>query len=214
MKKLNIIYEDKYLLVVNKPCKLLTISNGKENVKTLYSDVYDYLHKKNQKIFVVHRLDRDTSGLVMFAKSENVKNIMQDNWAKVVRKYYAVVEGVVRSNGKVESYLKETKTFLTYSTHDKSGKFAQTFYKPICNNKKYSLLDISITTGRKNQIRVHMQDIKHSLIGDRKYGSSLNPINRLGLHAYYLEFKHPINNENIVLMTQIPKEFERVVKYS
>ena len=209
MKKLNIIYEDKYLLIVNKPAKLLTIATNKGNEINLYNEVYDYLHKKNQKVFIVNRLDKDTSGLVMFAKSEEIKNIMQNNWKDVTRKYYAIVEGQILKEGFIESYLKETKTLLTYSTKDKSGKYAKTIYKPIISNKKYSLIEINILTGRKNQIRVHMQDIKHPIVGDKKYGSIINPINRMCLHAYYLKFVHPKTKELIELTTDLPKEFNK-----
>ena len=211
MKKLNIVYEDKHLIVINKPSKVLTIGTNKDKNNNLYREVYDYLHKKNQKVFIVNRLDKDTSGLVVFAKSEKVKNIMQDNWDKVIRKYYAVVDGVISKEGKVESYLKETKTLLTYSSNDKSGKYAKTLYKPISHNKKYTLLEIQILTGRKNQIRVHMQDIKHPIIGDKKYGSKESPINRMALHAYYLEFIHPITKEIIIIEIKIPQEFRTII---
>ena len=210
MKKLDILYEDKYLLVVNKPAKLLTISNNKDKYNNLYSEVYDYLHKKNQKVFIVNRLDKDTSGLVVFAKSEEIKQKMQDNWNDVVRKYYALVEGKINKEGAVESYLKETKTLLTYSTNDKNGKYAKTIYKPIVNNNKYTLLDIEIKTGRKNQIRVHMQDINHPIVGDKKYGSKVNPINRMCLHAYYLRFIHPINKKEIIIETKMINEFNLI----
>ncbi len=208
MKKLDIAYEDKYLLIVNKPAKLLTIA-GKNNEVNLYSEVYDYLHKKNQKVFIVNRLDKDTSGLVVFAKNENVKRKMQDNWENVERKYFAVVNGILNRDGYVESYLRETKTLLTYSA--KSGKYAKTIYKVIKYNKKYSLLEIKLVTGRKNQIRVHMADIKHSIVGDKKYGLNNNPINRMGLHAYYLSFNHPVSNDLIEIKINMPKEFEKLV---
>ena len=210
MKKLNIIYEDKYLLVINKPCKVLTIASGKNKEHNLYRNVYDYLHKKNQKVFIVNRLDKDTSGLVVFAKSEKVKRVLQDNWDNVQRKYYAITEGIITKEGKVESYLKESKTLLTYSTSDKTGKYAKTIYKPICHNKKYTLLDITIITGRKNQIRVHMQDIGFPILGDKKYGSRFNPINRMCLHAYYLKLNHPIINKKLIIETKIPKEFNNL----
>ena len=211
MKKLNIIYEDKYLLIVNKPAKILTIATNKGNEINLYSDAYDYLHKKNQKVFIVNRLDKDTSGLVVFAKNESIKNEMQNNWDKVTRKYYAIVSGKIDHSGKVESYLKETKTLLTYSSNDKTGKYAKTLYNPINSNNKYTLLDINIITGRKNQIRVHMQDIAHPIVGDKKYGSNINPLNRMCLHAYYLSFTHPITKENIIIEDKMPKEFEKLI---
>jgi 23S rRNA pseudouridine1911/1915/1917 synthase len=212
MKKLNIIYEDKHLLVVNKPCKLLTINTNQKDKITLYNEVYDYLHKKNQKVFIVNRLDKDTSGLVVFAKSTKVKKLLQDSWNKVIRKYYGVVEGVIAKSDKVESYLIENKFLQTYSTKNSKGKFAQTLYTPISNNKKFTLLEIQIMTGRKNQIRVHMQDINHPIVGDKKYGSKkYNPINRMGLHAYYLEFIHPITKQKLILQTKIPSEFVKLL---
>lgn len=211
MKKLDIVYEDKYLIVVNKPAKLLTIKTNKGNEPNLYSEVYDYLHKKNQKVFIVNRLDKDTSGLVVFAKSEEIKNKMQDSWDNVIRKYYAIVEGIISKEGFVESFLKESKTLETYSTKDPKGKYAKTVYKPISFNKNNTLLEIILVTGRKNQIRVHMKDINHGIIGDKKYGSKSNPINRMCLHAYYLEFVHPINKSEIKLETKMPKEFEKLL---
>ena len=138
---------------------------------------------------------------------------MQDNWDKVVRKYYAICNGNIKKEGIVESYLKETKTLLTYSTNDKKqGKYAKTIYKPLINNNKYTLLDINIVTGRKNQIRVHMQDINHSIVGDKKYGSKINPINRLCLHAYYLNFVHPVSKEVMEVYSEMPKEFNKLIK--
>lgn len=212
-EKLDILFEDKSLIIVNKPSKKLTISTDKEKYNTLYNEVYTYLHKKNQKCFIIHRLDKDTSGLIMFAKNEKVKNKMQDNWENVIRKYYAIVEGKVKNNGKIESYLKETKTLYTYSTSDKkSGKYALTIYNPIKNNNAYTLLDILIKTGRKNQIRVHLKDINHPIIGDKKYNASRNPLGKLGLHAYYLEFIHPITKQPIIIKTDIPNEYQNIFK--
>lgn len=149
-EKLKIIYEDNSLLVVNKPSQLLTISNEKETEKTLFHQVYLYLKRKNKnnKVFIVHRLDYDTSGLVIFAKSEKVKRLLQDNWSHVIRKYMAIVVGKVESkNGVIRSYLKMTKTNLVYSTNDsKNGQLAITMYRKVLSNDKYTLLDIDIKT--------------------------------------------------------------------
>lgn len=216
-EKLDIIYEDKFIIVVNKPSGLLTISTDNEKEKTLYHKVYEYLKQKhkNNKIFIVHRLDKDTSGLVVFAKSEKVKMILQDNWDKVKRCYYAIVNGIVeKDEDTIVSYLKETKSLLVYSTNDFKGKLAITEYKKIVSNSKYSLLNINIKTGRKNQIRVHLNDIGHSIVGDKKYGIKHNPINRLCLHAYYLELIHPITNEILKLESKYPKEFAKIINYS
>ena len=207
MKKLKILYEDKDLIVVRKDNKVLTVSDGK-NFNTLYSEVYDYLHKKNQKVFVVHRLDKDTSGLVMFAKSERVKSIMQDNWDNVIRKYYAVVCGKLSGENEVKQYLSEDKTLRVYVSNN--GKLAVTSYKSLLVISAYSLMDVLIKTGRRNQIRVCFSSLGHPIIGDKKYGAKKNPIGRLGLHAYYLEFNHPISNKKVVIEDKIPNDFEKI----
>ena len=213
-EKLDILYEDKHMLIVNKPHNLLTIGTDKVRDYTLYRKVSDYVKKqhKSNKIFIVHRLDKDTSGIVIFAKDINVKNIMQNNWEKVKREYVALVEGKVLESGVVKSYLKETKTLYTYSTNDsKNGKLAITKYKVINSSKEYSLLNIEILTGRKNQIRVHMKDINHPIVGDKKYDSKKNPIRRMCLHAYYIKFIHPILNKEIEIYSDYPKIFEKLI---
>jgi len=212
-EKLNIIYEDRDLLVVNKPVRLLTIANNNKQEKTLFHQavLYEKQKNKNNKIFIVHRLDRDVSGLVILAKSEKVKRILQDNWHELVitRGYKAIVEGhVEQASSVIKSYIAETKTFLSYTTNNPNkGKLAITEYKKVRANKKYTLLDINLLTGRKNQIRVHMQDIGHPIAGDKKYGASGNPLNRLGLHAERLEFYHPISKQKLDLISKLPSEF-------
>lgn len=213
-KKINIVYEDKEILVVNKPAGLLTISTKNEREKTLYHQVYTYLKAKhkNNRVYIVHRLDKDTSGLIVFAKSEDVKNKLQDNWDKIVsrRGYVAVVTGITKDKGTIRSYLKETKTLVTYSTNDKSGKLAITHYNKIKNNATFSLIDITIDTGRKNQIRVHLSDIGHSIIGDKKYGTEPKA-KRMMLHAYILNFKHPKTDKELEFTLPIPNEFLKLV---
>ncbi len=208
--KLNIIYEDKYILIVNKPSNLLIISTLKEKEKTLYHQVLLYLKKKNQKVFIVHRLDKDTEGLVIFAKSEKIKKFLQDNWPRVIRKYIAVVKGnLANKEATLKSYLKETKTNLVYETNNKKeGKLAITTYKVILENNCYSLLDINIKTGRKNQIRVQLNAINHPIFGDKKYNNQENSKNKkMYLCAYYLEFIHPITKINMKFEKDIPKEY-------
>ena len=216
-EKLDIIYEDKFLIVVNKKSGLLTIANDNEKEYTLYHQVYTYLKQKhkNNKVFIVHRLDKDTSGLVVFAKSELVKYKLQDNWNNTKRYYYAIVNGIVEKNNDIiKSYLKETKTFLVYSSNDsKNGLLAITEYEKLKSNNRYSLLKINIKTGRKNQIRVHLNDIKHSIVGDKKYGINNNPIKRLCLHAYYLEFIHPVTNELIKFESSYPSVFNKLIEW-
>ena len=207
--KLKIIYEDKYIIIINKPYNLLTIGNAKERENTLYHKVAIYLKRKNKhnKVFIVHRLDYDTSGLIIFAKDSQTKKLLQDNWNKVLRKYMAIVNGKMEHQEEtIQSYLKETTTNLVYSTNSKTGKLAITKYHLITDNNKYSLLDIEIKTGRKNQIRVQLKDINHPIVGDKKYGLK-GKNKRMYLCAYYLKLSHPITNQILELELDVPKDF-------
>ena len=209
--RIKILYEDKSIIVVSKPSHLLTISTENERERTMFHKIIEYERKKNKnnKIFIVHRLDKDTSGIIIFAKNERVKKILQDNWDKTKRYYMAIVEGIPTDKEKtIKSYLKENSRLITYTTTDSDGKLAITKYKLIKHSKKYSLLDIEILTGRKNQIRVHMSDNKTPIIGDKKYGAKTNPINRLGLHAYKIIFTHPITKNEMVIEDKLPLEFK------
>ena len=201
-KKLDILYEDKFIIVINKPSGLLTISTNKEKERTLFHYVYEYLKQKNKnnKIFIVHRLDKDTSGIVVFAKDERTKFYLQENWNDFKRGYVAVVEGKVKNKkGVLKSYLMETKTLYTYSVNDKNGKLAITEYEKVLENKKYTMLSLNLKTGRKNQIRVQLSDLGNPIVGDKKYGIKKDPIRRMALHANYLEFIHPKTKEKIVI---------------
>ena len=207
--RIKILYEDKSIIVVSKPSHLLTISTDNEKEKTMFHKVIEYERKKNKnnKVFIVHRLDKDTSGILVFAKNERIKRQLQDNWQNTKRYYQAVVEGnVEKKEDTIKSYLKENKALITYSTNKSDGKLAITKYKVIKTNKKYSLLDIEILTGRKNQIRVHMNDINHPIIGDKKYNAKTNPIKRLGLHANKLILQHPITKQPMTFEDKTPKE--------
>lgn len=212
-KKLDIIYEDKEILVVNKPSGILTVSTPKEKEKTLFHEVSDYVKKSNPKakVFIIHRLDKDTSGIVMFAKNQNVKYNYQNKWDNLVikRGYTAVVDGVLeKKKDSIKSYLKETKTLLVYSSDDKkNGKLAITNYNVIKESKRYSMLDINIKTGRKNQIRVHMKDINHPILGDKKYGNKKSPANRLMLHAKELVIINPKTKKKMTFVSEAPKSF-------
>ena len=206
MKKLNILYEDKYLIIVYKRHGLLTISRDNHNDLNLYDEVKEYEKKKNprNKIFIVHRLDKDTSGLVLFAKNEKIKYALQNNWNKVIRKYYAVVEKEVLENKTLINYLQESKTGEVFVTNNKViGKKSITKYEVLSKNNKCSLLDIEIKTGRKNQIRVQLAYVHHPIIGDKKYGNTKNK--ELLLQAYYLKFNHPVDNKEIIIKTDIEK---------
>ena len=216
--KLDIIYEDKEIIVVNKPSKLLTISTDNEKERTLFHKVITYQKQKNKnnKIFIVHRLDRDTSGIVLFAKSEDLKRKFQDNWDSLVkvREYVAIVEGKpAKDKGTVRSWLKETKTLLVYSSDRMGdGKEAITHYRKVMGNKQFTMLDILIDTGRKNQIRVHMSDLGCPIVGDKKYNSKTNPIRRMGLHANKLVVLHPITGKEMTFECDIPNSFIKITE--
>lgn len=209
--KLNIVFEDKNYLVVDKEASLLTISTSKVNKKyedTLYKRVREYLNNKKEYAFIVNRIDKETSGLVIFVKNEKLKNKLQDNWNNIVkeRKYIAVVSGKIKKDGRIDNYLYEDKLTFSHSTKI-GGKRAITNYHVIKNANKYTLLDINIETGRKNQIRVHMTEMNHPIVGDKKYYSKDNSQKRLMLHHYKISLIDPITNQEIVFKTNIPKEF-------
>lgn len=217
-RDLSIVYEDAELIVIEKPAGLLSISTDKEKRATAYSLLSNYVKEKDpdNKIFVVHRLDRETSGLMMFAKSKEVKFHLQELWVNTVieRSYIAVVEGYVEEKeGVITSYLVEGKTFVVHSSQNpKAGKKAITNYKTLQRKRGYSLLKVNLETGRKNQIRVHMQDIGHSVVGDKKYGATTTPLKRMGLHAQQLSFSHPISGKKIFLESKIPDVFMKIFK--
>ena len=180
---------------------------------TAYSILSDYVKSQNpeNKLFIVHRLDRDTSGLMMFAKSKGIQEQLQHNWHNIVleRKYVAVVEGVMEQpEGMVRSYLTENAAFQVYSTDNPDeGQLAITRYKVLGGNSRFSLVELDLETGRKNQIRVHMHDLGHSIIGDRKYGAHGSPLGRVALHAVKLRFAHPVTRREMNFETPIPARF-------
>ena len=210
-KKLDIIYEDKHILILSKPSGLLTIGTEKEKYNTLYHQVYEYIKKKNQKVFIIHRLDKDTSGLIMFAKSERVKEYFQTNWNDVKRRYYAIAYGNnMPLKGEIKVKLNENSALRTY-VDDKNGKLSITRFNKVKEKGKYNLLDIELLTGRKNQIRVSLNHIGYPIVGDKKYGKAPNPLRRLCLHAYYLEFDHPVTHEHLSFKIDMPKMFNNLI---
>lgn len=210
MKKLDIIYEDKNILVVNKTSRMLTISDG-TNASTLYEMAREYVKKKHKsnKIFIVHRLDKDTSGVVLFAKTEEVKNELQNNWNSIAdRSYIAILEGNLKENkGIIKNYLLEDSTHKVYISKNKKGEYAETHYEVLNKSSKNTIVKVSIKTGKKNQIRVAFSSIHHPIIGDKKYGSMTNPIKRLGLHADKLKIK--LNDKEYEFIAKLPKDFEK-----
>ena len=208
---LNIVYEDDNYLVVNKEAGLLTISTSSSNKNhedTLYRRVRAYLNSKREYAFIVNRIDKETSGLVIFAKSEKFKNMLQSDWNNIVqdRKYVAVVSGKILRDGRIDNYLYEDKMTFSHSTNY-GGKRAITNYKVISSNERYTLLDINIATGRKNQIRVHMTEMRHPIVGDKKYYSKDNSMKRLMLHHYEIALIDPITKKLRRFRCDIPKEF-------
>lgn len=210
---LNIVFEDPYIIIIEKQAGLLSIATATEKEQTAYSILSDHVKKRDpkNKIFVLHRLDRETSGVMMFAKSEMIQQALQKAWKEAIleRTYIVVVEGAVtKEQGTITSWLTESKAFIMYSSHTpNNGQKAITHYRVLKKNKHYSLLEVKLETGRKNQIRVHMKDIGHSVIGDKKYGATKYPIGRLGLHAQVLAFKHPTTGEVVRYESEIPKVF-------
>lgn len=212
---LQIIHEDGDIIVIHKEAGLLSIAGGKENDLTAHKQLMEYVQKSDKKnrVFIVHRLDRDTSGVMVFARHEKAKLTLQNNWQDAVleRSYIGLVEKQVKkTEGTIESWLKESKTLMMYSSPTPNGgQHTITDYKVLEATRDYSLLEIHLQTGRKNQIRVHMQDIGHPIVGDKKYGSKIDPLNRLGLHAQILEITHPETGKNMRFESPVPEAFFR-----
>lgn len=214
---LDIIYEDKDIIVVDKTSGLLTISTEKIKDNTAYYRLNSYVRKGNQKsrkqVFIVHRLDRDTSGLLVFAKSEEAKHFLQDEWHGFDKKYYAVIVGTLaEKEGIITSYLTENSAHKVYSVSDPAkGKPAKTGYKVLKESKKYSLLEITLFTGRKNQIRVHFAEKGFPVAGDKNYGEKDAGVKRLMLHSASLTIIHPFTKKKMTFETEIPPYFKALV---
>ena len=210
-KKINIIYEDEQFLAIDKPEGLLSVESDKQT-ECAYGYALAYLAQKdkNARPFILHRIDKETSGVLVFAKDIKVHSMLKMRWNELVslREYYAVAEGTFEEKtGAIVSYLKENKNNLTYVTNDPTGQKAVTHYEVVAENGEYSLLKVQIDTGRKNQIRVQMKSISHPIVGDEKYGHTKNPLKRLGLHASKIEFISPVSKELISLHAPVPVVF-------
>ena len=214
-KGLNIVYEDDYLLVVDKSAGLLTVGTKSNRTKTAHYLLTDYVKKGNAKskkeVFVVHRLDQWTSGLLIFAKSDDIKLRLKDQWKEIEKKYVALVHGKLKQKeGIITSYLAESKSFTVYSTNDETkGRLSHTAYKVLKETERFSLVEINLLTGRKNQIRVHMADRGHPIVGDRKYGKDKDM--NLTLHSKSISFKHPVDKRQMTFDTKIPDYFYRLM---
>lgn len=216
-KGFTIIHEDVDIIVINKNSGLLTIGTETERTNTAYSLLTNYVQKGNPKsknrVFIVHRLDRDTSGLLIFAKNEKSKRFLQDNWQDFSKTYYAVVQGVLPDKkGEITSYLIENNAYKVYSTKNTAeGKFAKTGYTVLKESQTKSLVEITLYTGRKNQIRVHFSEMNHPITGDKTYGQAEPNITRLCLHSASIQFVHPYSKDKMGFTTDVPSYFKSLV---
>jgi 23S rRNA pseudouridine1911/1915/1917 synthase len=212
---LDILYEDSDILVIRKPEGLLTVATIDERERTAFAYLRNYLRERNpkQKLFIVHRLDKFASGILVFARSEKVQSTLQDVFRRhdIQRKYWAIVEGTVeKDRGTLRSYLAQDRSLRMHSTNDsRQGKVAVTHYRVLRRLRDTTALEVTLETGRKNQIRAHLSEIGHPIVGDRAYGSTKNPLGRLGLHAFYLGFNHPVKGTPQAFQTEPPPEFVR-----
>jgi 23S rRNA pseudouridine1911/1915/1917 synthase len=214
---LKILYDDADLLVVQKSAGLLSVATPHERDRTAYSRLCRYVSKQSPKnaLFIVHRLDKFVSGILVFAKSKTIKAKLQTAFQKhdIERKYWAIVEGSVpKDSGSIRSYLEEDRFYHVHSTKDRNaGKHAVTHYRVLQRFAKFTTLEVALETGRKNQIRVHLAEIGHPIVGDRVYGSKTNPLGRIGLHAFCLGFVHPTQGTRLHFATEPPPEFRRFI---
>lgn len=211
-----IVYEDRYLVVVEKNIGILSMAAGHSslNVKTVLDD-YFRKTRQNCTAHVVHRLDRDTSGLMIYAKDMTTEQILEHEWHQIVydRRYVAVVSGEMEDDeGTIANWLKDNKAYVTYSSPvDNGGKYAVTHFHTLARTADHSLVEYRLETGRKNQIRVHSADMGHPVCGDVKYGNGDNPIHRLCLHAYMLCFYHPVTHQRMEFETPVPNDFKFIM---
>ena len=212
---LQVLYEDSDLLIVHKPAGLLTVATLDERDQTAYAHLREYVreHNPRQKLFIVHRLDKLASGVLVFAKSERVQSLLQGVFSRhdIQRKYWAIVEGrVQKDQGTIRSHLAEDRSMRMHSTEDaRKGKSAVTHFRVLNRLHNLTMLEVTLETGRKNQIRVHLSEMGHPIVGDRAYGSTQNPLGRLGLHAFHLGFVHPVRGTPLAFQTEPPPEFRR-----
>lgn len=216
-KGITILYEDYDIMVIEKVHGLLTVGNDKERDNTVTSLLNNYVRKGNpkskSKVLIVHRLDKDTSGILIFAKNEQSKRYLQDHWKEATKIYYTVVHGSLKKKtGTISSYLTENSIHRVYSVdEDGGGKLSETEYKVLKESEKYSLLQINLLTGRKNQIRVHFSEKGHPVVGDKMYGGKEKGIRRLTLHAASLSINHPVTKERMIFETKIPEYFNSLL---
>ncbi len=216
-KGLTVLYEDRDIIVIEKPCGLLTMGTERDKSRTAHTILNDYVRKgdprSRNRAYIVHRLDRETSGILIFARSEAAKNFLQEHWQETDKHYLTIVYGsLTPKTGTISSYLTENSAFTVYSTPDPArGKLSQTEYTVLKEAKGFSLLEIHLLTGRKHQIRVHLSEKGHPVVGDKKYGKGKDSYGTLALHARSLSFTHPVNGKRLTFETGIPEFFTRLV---
>ena len=216
-KLLRIVYEDPYIIVIDKKEGLLSVASERQKECTAHSILNEYVRRSGRQFrtYVVHRLDRDTSGLMMFAKDEQTQRTLRDHWQEIVtdRRYVAVVQGSMEKDyDTVVSWLTDKTHYVLTSRQDDGGQRSVTHYRTIKRGNGYSLVELELETGRKNQIRAQMQSIGHPIAGDSKYGAETNPAGRLMLHARRLCFIHPVTGEEMRFETRIPEKFTSTAK--
>ena len=211
--KLSVLYEDDYIIVVNKKEGLLSVATEKNEEATAFRLVMNYLKKQNlnNRLYIVHRLDRETSGVLVFAKSKEVQEFMMSNWQRIVKEkiYYALVEGrMEQQEGTIHTWLNEDKkSKMVFSCDfDNGGQESFTDYKVVKEFRSYTMLHVNLRTGRKNQIRVHLQSIGHPIVGDKKYGAVPSPIGRIGLHALRITLYHPVTKKEMTFEAPLPEK--------
>ena len=214
---IKVLFEDAALLVVEKAASLLSMASETEREKTAYALLTDYVRRGNprssERVWIVHRLDRDASGLMVFAKSEAAKLALQASWHEADKRYLAVVEGSPPAEqGVFASHLNESNPYKVYSgPPGEHTRHAVTKYRVVKRNAGRTLIELTLQTGRRNQIRVHLADAGCAIVGDRKYGARTNPAQRLGLHACALKFKHPLSGEMLRFESPLPRELASLV---
>ena len=216
-KGVTILHDDRDILVVEKAAGLLTMGTDREKARTVYYKLTDFVRKGNAKsrkhVFIVHRLDRDASGILVFAKSRQAKSSLQEQWEAAEKKYLAIVHGrLAEKRGTISSYLAENNAHVVYATKNtRKGKLSHTAYEVVKETKDFSLLEVTLLTGRKHQIRVHLANLGHPIVGDKKYGKGDKAHRRLALHAQSLCFKHPYSGERVTFESKTPGYFHRLL---
>lgn len=216
-KGLTLLHEDKDIIVIEKPGGLLTIGTERDKSRTAHTILNEYVRKgdprSRNRVYIVHRLDRETSGILLFARSEAAKTFLQGHWDETEKHYLTIVHGsLAPKTGTISSYLTENSAFTVYSTPDPSaGKLSHTEYTVLKEARGFTLLDIYLLTGRKHQIRVHLSEKGHPVVGDKKYGKGNDSYGTLALHARSLSFTHPVNGRRLTFETGIPDFFTRLV---